>query len=88
MLPDYRKADIIRARELLNSKDWVQLNVRSTKRVWTFFKSELLKVEKVTVPVKSRRINGAADPLRMTKEVMGSISAKNRYYQVMKAENT
>ncbi len=65
LIPDYRKTNFNLAREMLPPIEWEyidsNLHVNTIEDMWTVFR-ELLEVQRTTVPMKPRRVNGAVDP--------------------------
>ncbi len=57
-IPDYRKTNFNRARQLLPPAAWNRLNLSDADTAWADFKNKLLEVERATVPMKTRRLNG------------------------------
>ncbi len=69
MVTDYRKADFNLASKLLPPTAWEHHNNNLNDPIedmWTVFRDKLLEVQRTTVPMKSKRINGAMDPPFMT----------------------
>ncbi len=72
-IPDYKKTNFNRARQLISpAATWNQLNFTHADITWTDFKNKLLEVERATVPIKTRRINGTLNPPWMTTDVKKS----------------
>ncbi len=87
-IPDYREANFNRVRQLLPPAAWNQLNLTNADTAWTDFKNKLLGVERATVPMKTRRVNGTLNPLWMTGNIKMAINRKKRYYSLMKQQAT
>ncbi len=86
-IPDHRKASFNRARQLLPPAAWNRLNVTDADTTWTDFKKKLLEVERATVPMKTRRVNGTLNPPWMTNIEM-AINRMKRNYSLMKQQAT
>ncbi len=66
---DYRKANFDLARELLLSETWEQQKGISLDQEWSAFRDKLIEVERMTVPMKFRRVNGTTNPPSLTAEI-------------------
>ncbi len=83
-IPDYRKANFNRPRQLLPLASCNRLNLTDADTAWTDFKNKLLEVERATVPMKTRRANGTLNPPWMTANIKMAINRKKRNYNLMK----
>ncbi len=87
-IPDYRKTNFNRARQLLPSAACNWLNLTDADTAWTDFKNKLFEVERATVPMKTRRVNGTFSPPWMTANIEMAINRKKRNYNLMKQQAT
>ncbi len=85
---DYRKATFNRSRELLPHSVWERPVNSPIDHAWNSFRDKLLEVERMTVPMKTKRANGVMQPPWMTTGVKGAINLKKRHYMLMKREAT
>ncbi len=92
LIPDYRKANFNLARELLPSTAWEYIDsshyVNRIVDMCTVFRDKLLKVQRTTVPMKPRRINGVVDSPWMTMVIKRAINTKRRNYNLMRGTDT
>ncbi len=88
LIPGYRKANFSLARELLPPAVWEYINVNTVEDMWTVFRDKLLEVQRTTVPMKPRRINGAVDPPWMIMTIKRAINTKKRNYNLMSGTDT
>ncbi len=63
VLPDYKKANFNRARELLPQTVWERPVNSPIDYKWNSFRDKLLEVERMTVPMKTNRANGVTAPV-------------------------
>ncbi len=83
--PTTKKANFNRALQLISPvATWNQLNFTHTDTAWTDFKNKLLEVERATVPMKTRRVNGTLNPPWVTTDVKRYMNRKRRNYNLMK----
>ncbi len=87
-VPDYKKANFNRARELIPHTVWERPANSPIDYEWNSFKDKLLEVERMTVPMKTKRASGVTQPPWMTTEVKRAINLKKRHYMLMKREAT
>ncbi len=73
-IPDYKKANFNRARQLISPGTWNHLNFTHVATAWTDFKNKLLEVERVTVRMKTWWVNGTLNPLWMTKDIKRAVN--------------
>ncbi len=83
-VPDYRNANFDLARELLFSEMWEQRNGISLDQEWSAFRDKLIEVERMTVPMKLRRLKGTTNPPWMTAEIRSAINVKKYVHNSMK----
>ncbi len=78
-IPDYQKANFNRACQLTSpGATWNQLNFTHADTAWMGFKNKLLEVERATVPMKTRRVNGTLNLLWMTTDVKRAINSMKK----------
>ncbi len=87
-VPDYRNANFDLASELLFSETWELQNGISLDQESSAFRDKLIEVERTTVPMKSRRVNGTTNPPWMTAEIRRAINLKKANYNSMKETAT
>ncbi len=92
LVPDYRKANFNVAFELLPPTEWEyidsNLHVNTIEGMWMVIRDKLLEVQRTTVPMKPRRINGVVDPPWITMAIKGAIDTKKRNYNLMRGTDT
>ncbi len=71
---NYRNANFDLARELLLSEMWEQQNGISLDQEWSAFRDELMEVERMTLPMKFRRVNGTTNPPWMGEDIGWTIN--------------
>ncbi len=87
--PTTKKANFNRARQLISpAATRNQLNFTHANTVWTDFKNKLSEVERATIPMKSRRVNGTLNPSWMTTNIKRAINRKKINYSLMKQQAT
>ncbi len=77
-IPDYRRANFKLARELLSRTTWEPVNSTPIDGAWNTFKCKPLEIERIFVPMKSRRTNNAVRPPQITPQVRQAINQKKR----------
>ncbi len=77
-VPDYMHANFDRGRELLPPETWAQPIGTSLDHEWSTFRDKLLEVERMTVPMKCRRVNSTTNPPWMTEEIRRAINLKKK----------
>ncbi len=87
-VPDYKTAHFTRARDLLPHTVWERPVNSPVDYEWNSFRDKLLEVERMTIPMKTRKANGVTQPPWMTTDVKRAINLKKRYYTLMKREAT
>ncbi len=87
-VPDYKKSNFNRERELQPQTVWERPVNSPTDYEWGSFRNKILEVERMTVPMKLKRANGVTQPPWITTEVKRAISLKKRHYTLMKREAT
>ncbi len=78
MVPDYRHANFDRSREMLPLETRAQPIGTSLDHEWSTFRDKLLEVERMTVPMKCRRVNSITNPPWMTEEIRRAINLKKK----------
>ncbi len=61
-VPDYKKPNFNRARELLPHTVWERPANSPMDYEWNSFRDKILEVERITVPMKLKRANGVTQP--------------------------
>ncbi len=87
-VPDYKKANFNRARELLPRTVWERPVNSPIEYVWRSLRIKLLEVEGDSPHDKERGLTDVMQPPWMTKEVKRAINFKKRHYMLMKREAT
>lgn len=62
-MPNYREANFKFAQEMLPPAAWARLKFFDKDNAQNVFKSKFLEAEKITLPMKTQRANGAVDDL-------------------------
>ncbi len=64
------------------------MNFIHADTAWTDFRNKLLEVERATIPMKTRRVNGTLNPPWMTTDIKRAINLNNRNNNLMKQQAT
>ncbi len=81
-VPYYRHANFDRAREMLPPKTWAQPIGTSLDHEWSTFRDKLLEVERMTVPMKCRRVNSITNQPWMTEDIRRATNLKKKKLQL------
>ncbi len=83
-VPDCKKANLNRARELLPYNVWKEPVNSQIHYEWSSFRDKLLEVERMTVPTERKRSNSVTQSQWMTMKVKRAIHLKKRHYMLRK----
>ncbi len=81
-VPDYRNANFDLARELLLTETWEQQNGTSLEQEWSTFRDKLIDVERMTVPMKFKWVNGATKPPWRSADIRAVNVLKTNYNSI------
>ncbi len=77
-VPDYRYANFDSAREMIPPETWAKSICTSLNHEWNTFRDKLIEVERMTVPMKCRRVNSVTNPPWMTEEIRRAINLEKK----------